>query len=225
LEDKEVPGEINMTFDYLFKMLHDRYDDASSSQGIRKKYNDSLIGVELRDLINIGRTNAFPKELKVGGGIRYWSSLVETDLIVFCKDLGDVIEPVGERVMDGERIASVPTCLSPPVGENILICPLYLLKGKLESRSCNKTGHGFVIPGKGGYKWQISGNPYVCSEKVLGRKCDGRRCWPYRIQQLVPSDFVMALTQNSATISKFSASAPVSIDGHGALCFGFCAGT
>jgi tetratricopeptide (TPR) repeat protein len=229
LEQEKIPGEKSMTFDSLLNILHDRYDDASSSQNIRKRYSDSLIGVELRDLMDIGCENTFPKQLQVENGIRFWSSLVETDLIVFCKDLGNVIEPVVEKVVDGGegcRVRAHP-CLVPPAGENILICPLYLLKGKLERRSCNKTGHSFVIPGKGGYTWQMSGTPYTCSEKGIGSKCDGRRCWPHRIQQLVPlaTNFVWDLARNdSAAVSKFSPSAPISIDGDGALCFGLCAG-
>jgi tetratricopeptide (TPR) repeat protein len=221
LKKVEVPGEKSAT--ELLTMLHDRYDDARAKLGIRTDYRESLVGVELRDLMDVGCRHAFPKELKVKSGIRFWSSLVDTELVVFCKNLGDVIEPVVEEMADGEigRTAPFSTCIAPPDHQNILICPLYLLKQKLEKRSYKTTGFGFEINGRGGYKWRIHGNPYVCSEKGVGGMCDGRRCWPHRIQQLVPNDYQRwNFRRYPTTTTKVSSSVLVSLDGQGALCFG-----
>lgn len=127
LESTHLSGDTT-SFDSIFKMFHDRYLDAYSNNMVRKKYKESIVGVELQDLMNIGCLSAFPRELKVKNDVLYWSSLIDTDLVVFCSDLGDIIEPVlGEDIGSGNsQSLRCMTCSTPPAGKNILVCPLYL---------------------------------------------------------------------------------------------------
>lgn len=242
LEQLDIPDDLNMKYGDLIKLLHDRFDDAYASiRAVRRRHKNSLFGFDLRDMINLGKETVFPRELKIENGIQYWSCLVDTDAVVFCKNIGEIIEPVMEfsvqpilyptptstisissRPANRDTGACLRQCLIPPKRENILVCPLYLLKQKLEARSFRddpKLG-GIVVSGPGGYQWKFTGNPYKCSEQRVGLACDGRRCWRYRLQQLETIAHIFLKLNNVSTTSVFRSGATFSLDSGGALCFG-----
>jgi hypothetical protein len=144
--------------------------------------HEPLLGFELNDLLNAGRT-VWPKALPVENGIRSWSPLLERNDLVFCRGLGDVIV---STVADDHASRCA---LSPISGKNILVCPIYLLKQLLMCNGCQIRDNFtyFEKAGEGGYKWVLTGTPFKCCAEGRTVPCELAACWAQRLQRVVPA--------------------------------------
>jgi hypothetical protein len=213
----EYPGSDTLTYGSLINDFSEQFGKAfgSLSDVLRQRSSDKIIGFDFIELINgtIGGA-IFPKELPVKGGIRGWSSLVGTADVIFCKGVGNLIKPSGS----GTRAVQICPFIQRPLrGSNLLICPVYLLKRRLEQQSCAFHPH-YVVKQKT-YKWVFTGHPFRCLETG----CNETNCWKNRIQYVSAVDtFVVKMISRWEKFGKGSegSSCSISLDGDGAICFG-----
>ena len=168
------------TYGHIITKLANLYEEAFSNLS-RVQRGNQLLGFELNDLLHTGRTIS-PRILPIGESIKQWSPLVDTGDLVFCTGLGDAIS-----AKDNQRDCAV----TPIPGQNILVCPIYLLKELLLENGCCIHGHFAYVEKKGddGYKWELTGNPFRCTSDSR-EHCDTIMCWTNRLQRVVPASKV-----------------------------------
>ena len=176
-----------LTFGQLFMRLSAQFAQAYDSLDPRLlNLNSELIGFDIRDFISNSRI--IPKKLPVTKGIENWKPLVEDTEIIFCSNLGSAAVQV-------ESSASSCASVGPPVGCDILVCPGYLLKDKLEERGCEWTVNPVQRKNSEliAYQWNYRGNPFECGASESHRRCDGVNCWPRRLQKVTIISRVSAI--------------------------------
>ena len=223
----------SLTYGELLMSLIDRYDAAYGSIDHLPREN-RLIGFEILDLIDGGKAEV--TSLMANDGINCWHRFAHNIDIVFGKDLGDVIIPVSP-ILPGDSFKMELCSDVLPSGYNILVCPTHLLRKKLERFGCLFEGDYVVRKGSGSFKWNLSGSPFECSEKMEGRTCKGDPdlCWRNRLQRFEPSKtstgfiispFRLSHSQNvkmdpiSTVLSGIFVGPLTTDDGFGAICFG-----
>jgi hypothetical protein len=199
--------------------LASKYGQAFGSieTGIQEGSGDNLIGFEFKSILYAREGQSVPaKELPMNHKIGVWRSLVNHADVVFGRGFQEILRPV--EVLEGS-----PICRNVPLwGEDVLVCPVYLLQEKLKEQSYSIYRHFATAAGT--TQWVFSGNPFKkCSEA-----CDGRTCWRGRLQQIKRTR-LPALIANVNKVIKFvgladrpvpAASESLPFDMHGAICFG-----
>ena len=204
-----------LTYGTLITEFSEQFGKAfgSLSDVLRQRSSDKILGFDFIELVYGAIGGAiFPKELRVKGGIRAWSALIGTADVVFCKGLGEVIKPI--------VVVNTGICRfieKPLHGSNLLVCPVYLLKRRLEQQACEF--HRQYIGKQRSYKWIFTGHPFKCSHGG----CDESNCWKNRLQTISAIDtFVVKLKYQWEKFGMGSQGSlcSISLDGDGAICFG-----
>jgi hypothetical protein len=177
LQNVQIQG--GYTYGDIIIKLSDLYDEAFSNL-VNVQRNgpcDHLLGFELKHLLHPGQTIS-PKLLPIKGGIQSWSALVEMGDIIVCRGLGDAISSTG---VNGGGYC--PHAENPIAGQNILVCPIYLLKEMLAANGCIiHQEYGYAEKkGVDGYKWVITGTPFQCTAE---RTKSQSLCWSNRLQRV-----------------------------------------
>ena len=176
VEYEPIEPESSDTYGSLIMEFSCNYVNAFSGLNsiLRGHSRDKLIGFDLLDLVNVrvgGRY--YPKELPVKGGICAWAPLVGNEDVVFCKGLRDVISP---DEMNGIRIC--PFIRSPPLGKDILLCPVYLLRKLCDENSWEFRAESISNPRI--FEWIFTVNPFQCPSQSCVHE---DKCWRHRLQQ------------------------------------------
>ena len=190
-------------------MLANVYDEAF---GHLARVDDSgnqkhLFGFELNHLFRGSGTRVSPKRLKIDRSIQKWSVIATCTDVLFCEGLGDALCATSEEQQN--LCNSAGTVIT---GQNILVCPLYLLRELLEANSWRfvldggQQGGQWLLSaekeGQATYRWAMSGSPFAClSHTMSGVACDERQCWARRIQQVASSK---TLLPRSSRIQRFN---------------------
>ena len=131
----------------------------------RRHMHANLLGFEALHLLYPGKTIS-PKILRAKCGIKNWSGLVETGDIVVCSGLGEAIVP---RHMNEKKLCDY--AMQAISGQDILVCPIYLLNQIFEENSCKRNDLKQVSnrkpyaekAGPEGYQWVVTNNPFQCA--------------------------------------------------------------
>jgi hypothetical protein len=130
-----------------------------------------ILGFDLED---VRRCEGRARKLKITENMRAWVPLAEKIAVVFCGDIGEVI-----RVPNQDNL---PVCMqSTPVGQNILVCPLRLLKRYFVALGKFQNG-AMYVDGDTKYRWIPNPNAFVgCRPDA---PCMGQGCWGTRLQRI-----------------------------------------
>jgi len=120
LDTRHIQRGLPDTYGDIITMLIDRYSYAFGKL-LNKFRTNRLMGYELLDILENERY--FPSiELPCKGSVCCWSALVGMSDVMFCKHIGEVIVPV----LSDSQVASCSA--RPPVGFNLLVAPIALLR-------------------------------------------------------------------------------------------------
>jgi hypothetical protein len=195
---KFVPIIGSASYGTVFTMLANVYDEAFGNLDRVEANQKQLLGFELNHLFRGSGTRVSPKRLKTDGSIRKWSVIARCTDILFCEGLGDAL-----CASSGERQNLCNSAGTVITGQNILVCPLYLLRELLETNSWRfvlddggQQGGQWVLSaekeGQVRYRWAMSGSPFAClSHTMSAVACDELQCWTRRIQQVASSRTVL----------------------------------
>jgi hypothetical protein len=173
-----------------------------------------LVGFEVNDIINAREGQIInAKALPLNNSIRSWSALIENDNVVFARGLGTIFRAT----------LDIPRCIStPPEGQDILVCPVYLLQEKLEERCCIFGEDSVTKPGPNGYTWLFTRDPYkFCQNETARGHCS---CWNDRLQRVNSKGSMRyiekSISRLTLTGQEKSRRTHLPFDMHGAICFG-----
>jgi hypothetical protein len=178
---------------------------------VRSKSTNDILGVDIVDIVFPQKGHTFaPRVLKVGEGIEAWAALVGTGDVLFCRRFEDAMVP-----------RKFPVCefvLQPPIQQNILVCPVYLLRRCLEREGCT-FGDG-VVEAQGRFQWMCCGSPFRCSPQY----CSKRNCWLHRLQYIRPLDTRIERWGLRLHWMRNKREVPYALNWGegGAICFGIC---
>jgi len=213
LESKVIPDSGGLTYGELIVDLSNQYDQlfGALKELSRERSNDTLVGFDIRDIVFQKPGSTFwPKELRVSEGVDAWSALVGSNDIVFCNGFDKAIIPRATQICQFSQ--------QPPIGKNILACPIYLLKMFMEDVPCNIQDKSVTIPER--YTWYFQGTPFACP-KHSGLRCSEQNCWVNRLQHVIPRDTLTGKIVNKVGRGRTSEPCAISLEGGGAICFGF----
>jgi hypothetical protein len=214
LDEVLVPGHPagDLTYGALITEFSEKFGNAFGRLigVLRGHASDEILGFDFLELVSATPDGVIlPKQLQVKASVDAWSSLVGNADVVFCKGLGDVIIPGGSVTRTICQYIQRPLS-----GSNLLVCPVYLLKRRLEQQGC--TFHDGFIVKSNRYKWVFRGNPFQCSQTGCSRK----DCWKDRVQQISADTFAVRAFRRLLGRDSQDSDCSISLGEEGAICFG-----
>jgi hypothetical protein len=196
IRDRPVQELLSVTYEDVMTNIMNTFDEAYTYLAAvpRTDLHDDILGFEAVHLLLPGRT-INPKIIRAKGGIKSWCCLVERSDVVVCNGLGEAIassDVQGQPCQHSREVIS---------GQDVLVCPVYLLNELLDQNSCRRNSLANVPfirgepyaekAGPSGYQWFVSENPFECVAFQHSRhhRTEGlfHACWKKRLQQVTPA--------------------------------------